>query len=306
MRTPDFGELVGDPQEFFAEYVNKRPLMLPGGLAGDPQEILSLAYLDELLYLEAIRPPYVRVFSGGAAVPPERYTRSVKIQGIDVPNVVMPERVHSLFRDGATVTWHSINQHAPHMRALARNLSSRFGTRSDITAFLTPPRQQGFEPHHDPVDVFALQLAGTKRWRVWEPIRERKADIGHYRLEDLGEPRLEVTLCPGDVLYVPFNTPHMAVSEDQISLHLSVMIQPLMWQDLMLRTVERLVRGDEFEPARGEGELQVAGRLERLASCLLDVDVAAELTRQQTLGERAEGSRNGRGFQSQAVGDVSI
>lgn len=299
MRAPDFEELVGDPEVYFAEYANKRPMLRSGSPIGDPQEILSLAHLDKLIHSEAIRPPYIRVFSGGVAVPPARYTRTIKIQGIDVPDVVIPDRVYALFRDGATVTWHSLNQHVPHLRELARELSIRFGTRSDITAFLTPPRKQGFEPHHDPVDVFALQLEGTKRWRVWKPIRERRADIGHYRLEDLGEPDLDVTLRPGDVLHIPFNTPHMAVSEDQISLHLSVMVQPLMWRDLMLRTVERLTQDDGFDPVHAEGESHVAGRLERLASRLLEVDVSAELVSRAAQGARADGSRDGRGFRSQ-------
>ena len=39
-------------------------------------------------------------------------------------------------------------------------------------AYATPAGAQGFAVHHDTHDVFVLQVAGEKRWLVYEPALE--------------------------------------------------------------------------------------------------------------------------------------
>jgi bifunctional lysine-specific demethylase and histidyl-hydroxylase MINA len=36
-------------------------------------------------------------------------------------------------------------------------------------SYLTPPHAQGLPPHHDDVDVWVMQLEGTKQWRLHAP-----------------------------------------------------------------------------------------------------------------------------------------
>lgn len=35
--------------------------------------------------------------------------------------------------------------------------------------YLTPPGSQGFAPHYDEIEVFLLQLEGSKIWILYEP-----------------------------------------------------------------------------------------------------------------------------------------
>ena len=43
-------------------------------------------------------------------------------------------------------------------------LQEHFGFPVGCSAYLTPASAQGFPPHYDDVEVFVLQLQGSKRW----------------------------------------------------------------------------------------------------------------------------------------------
>jgi ribosomal protein L16 Arg81 hydroxylase len=302
--TPTFAELVGDEERFFSTYFNQLPLLRRAALNGDPRDVLSIADLDRLLHMEVIRPPHLGATSKGQGVTPAAYTTTTRVQGANVTDTVVPERVYELFRTGATLTWSAANHFSPALRALTRMLATRFAVDSGVTAFLTPAGRQGFTPHHDPVDLFIIQLEGTKHWKLWKPAF-RKETIGHYKLAELGEPVIEVSLQPGDVLYMPYNTPHVAAAEDQVSLHLSVMVRPRMWRDLLRLTVERLVEDQAFrqlpylhQSTVGEQSRAFVDHAELLVQRLRAVDVEAELRRLIELGQRSEGTSEGDDFQT--------
>ena len=67
------------------------------------------------------------------------------------------------------------------------------------------------------MDVWVLHTAGAKAWRVYSPPqkglarpREHSADMPR---DALPPPAMDVTLRPGDVLYLPRGTPHEAVAD---------------------------------------------------------------------------------------------
>jgi ribosomal protein L16 Arg81 hydroxylase len=311
MYIPTFAELVGAEDEFFASYFNQRPLLRRNALRGDPRGMLSVAELDRILHLEVIRPPYLRLTKQDAGIPEAAYTQMIRVQGATITDSVAPEKVYEHFRTGATITWNSLNHFSPSLRALTRMLSEKFAVRSDVVAFLTPAGKQGFTPHHDPVDLFIIQLEGTKYWRLWNPPPVRRGDIGHYKLEDLGEPVVDVSLQPGDVLYLPYNTPHVAVAEDQVSLHLSVMVRPRMWSELLRLAVDELVEDERFWqfPYLDEDDLAscsaaLADKVDQLVQRLQDMDTEVVLNRLMLLGRRAEGSSQGNQFELTAAIDA--
>ncbi|MEV7522606.1 cupin domain-containing protein [Streptomyces sp. NPDC091371] len=307
-----FADLVGDEQVFFAEYFNKKPMLRKNAVPGDPRDILSHRKLDQLVNLEVVRPPYIKVNLGGNGVPEQGYTRNVVVQGQTITDVVDPEKIYELFRAGATVTWCSLNQIVPELRDFTRVISDRMAVRTDSVAFLTPTGKKGYPPHHDPVDLFIVQLEGTKHWKLWNPPAERLGDNAQYTLEGLGEPEIEVSLQPGDVLYLPYGTPHAAAAEGKASLHLSVMMRPRMWKDLLRQTVEELITADEsgeFNAYPYIGELRspdvettYGEKVAALAARLRHVAAGAELDRLADLGRHMEGSSAGNTFQ--AIADM--
>jgi ribosomal protein L16 Arg81 hydroxylase len=304
-------DLLGDEQVFFADYFNKKPMLRKGGLKGTPSELLSIRRLDELINLEVVRPPYIRVNLKGAGVPEKGYTRTVTLQSTDITDSVVPEKIYELFRAGATIVWSSLNQVDPVLRDFTRMLSDKFGARTDCVAFLTPSGKEGFAPHHDPVDLFIVQTEGTKRWRLWNSPAERQGKAVSYTAEELGEPAVEVLLEPGDVLYLPYDTPHAAAAEDKVSVHLSIMVRPRMWRDLLKLTVDAVMRDQEFSEfpyigdTRGVStETLFTQKLRALADRIEAVDPVTELDRLAEDGRHQAGSSTGTTFQSIAGVDV--
>ncbi|GGT42663.1 cupin domain-containing protein [Streptomyces chromofuscus] len=306
MTSHTFADLVGDEKEFFAEYFNKKPLLRKGALK-DPQGILSLRRLDELVQLEVIRPPYLRANLKGAGVPDQGFTQTVTVQGTDLTDAIVPEKVYELFRAGATIVWSSLNHLDSSLRSFTRVISDRFGAKTDCVAFLTPAGKQGFSPHHDPVDLFIVQTEGTKRWRLWNPAEVRKGEAASYTAEQLGEPVIDVLLEPGDVLYLPYDTPHAAAAEELASVHLSIMVRPRMWKDLLKQTFEELVREPQFNEFPFIGADREAGtealfaqKLRAVAERLTAVAPGSELDRLAELGRRMPGNSAGHTFLSTA------
>ncbi|MFJ9894125.1 cupin domain-containing protein [Streptomyces sp. NPDC091280] len=309
MANHAFADLVGDEQVFFTEYFNKKPMLRKNAVPGDPRDILSLRKLDQLVNLEVIRPPYIKVNLKGDGVPEQGYSRNVVVQGQTITDTVDPEKIYELYRAGATVTWCSLNHIVPEMRDFTRVISEKMAVRTDTVAFLTPSAKKGYPPHHDPVDLFIVQLEGSKHWKLWNPPTPRLGNNAQYTLEGLGEPEIEVSLQPGDVLYLPYGTPHAATAEGSGSLHLSIMMRPRMWRDLLRETLDDLVGADVFNEYPHIGEARAADveavfkeKIHELVARLESVDTSAELDRLADLGRHLPGSSKGNTFQ--AIADM--
>ena len=93
-----------------------------------------------------------------------------------------------------------------------------------VNLYATPPYETSLDPHADDHCVFVAQLSGAKRWRIFED-GEQFPDLGTTipLLPGDDVPFFEVTLWPGDVLYVPRGAPHVcrAISEEP-SVHVSI------------------------------------------------------------------------------------
>lgn len=290
--------LVGDVDEFFKSYFGRRALLRAGVLSDCAASLLSFRDLDDLLQSEAIRPPHLRVTRGGITVRESTYTRPVRVQDEQILQTPDPRLVLEHLRLGATITWNSMNQYVPRLRALATEIGRAFATRSDVVAFVTPAGQPGFAPHYDPTDVIVIQVEGTKAWKVWDlPDGYRlptgpKVDVGA-----LGAPVLDEVLSPGDVLYVPRRRPHVAVCEDTMSLHLSCTIRARTWAHLLSAVVDDLVleepSWEEF-PALVATDPQtlhekVTSMLNVLGARIMEVDPATQLDRFIAAGTNVEG-----------------
>ncbi|MFJ9727931.1 cupin domain-containing protein [Streptomyces sp. NPDC101209] len=309
MDTYSFEDFVGDTDVFFTQYFDRRPLLRRGALAGRLAGLPSVRQLDDVLALETVPPSYLRVTKGGKGVPSGAYTRTVA-RGAALAEALNPEKVYELFRSGGTVTWNSLHHVLPSARRLREPFADAFATEAEVVVFATPARTDGFSPHHDSIDVFVVQVDGTKTWRVWDTPEHRRGDEGSYTPEELGEPALEVTLEPGDVLYVPHGTPHAAGAKSELSLHLSVGVEPRRWRHLLQDTVAALVEDDDFHafPHLADGaEAAVAAltaKVELLRDRLARLDAADEVKRLLDTGRSRHGAGRTREFARLAAIDT--
>src|SRR6266536_1278798 len=137
MQTLEPDEILGDPAIFFGRYFNREPFLRRSALRADPAQILSFADLDTVINSEAIRLPYLDVAKDGKQVPTAAYTEPVVVQGTYVTDRVVPARIASLFRSGATLTFNSLNHHRANLRALAASMTAVFAAQSEVIGFLT-------------------------------------------------------------------------------------------------------------------------------------------------------------------------
>ncbi len=139
-----------------------------------------------------------------------------------------------LFADGSTVVLQGLHRLWPPLVEFADQLAADLGHPTQVNAYVTPPSSRGFSPHYDVHDVFVLQVAGEKHWRIHEPVlpdplrtqpwNDRAADVAAAAER---EPVIDAVLRPGDALYLPRGHLHSAVALGQISAHLTIGIHPV-------------------------------------------------------------------------------
>ena len=65
-RVLSFADVVGDEEEFFRAYFNKKVLYRPRAITGDPRQILSIADMDDIVHQEGLRSSLLRMLGNGA------------------------------------------------------------------------------------------------------------------------------------------------------------------------------------------------------------------------------------------------
>ena len=222
--------------KFAAAHWGKAPLLSRAGELAGPDgftDLLSPAAVDELLSRRGLRTPFLRVAQNGKVLPPSRFTGGGGA-GAEISDQVIDDQVMSLYAGGATLVLQGLHRIWPPLIDFARRLGAELRRPLQVNAYLTPPASQGFSTHYDTHDVFVLQVDGTKRWRVHEPVLpdplEEQAWGG--RAEEVaatasGEPALDVVLSPGDALYLPRGWLHSAEALGSRSLHLTFGVRAL-------------------------------------------------------------------------------
>lgn len=201
--------------EFKADYLDKRPLHLPR--ASKLFEEISVGTVDEYLAAnEGNIQSFTRVLDGDKDLvihsTPAFFAETQKAF------------IDRSFMQGATIKVEDFETRHPLMASICRTFEAEFGGDTYAMTFLTPPGRQGFGIHFDPVSSFIVQLSGEKHWKVypeWVPFPTKTMNRPLAGLA-MSDPVLDITLKPGDLLYIPAGYPHEAVCTDQHSLHMTI------------------------------------------------------------------------------------
>jgi ribosomal protein L16 Arg81 hydroxylase len=253
-------------ETFFADYFEQRPLVVERGGAARFDDLLSQADVERLAGSSALRSPAFRLAKAGEKIPLSDYTVDVPWRPSAFTEVAEPGRVAALFADGATIVVQGLHHWWEPVAVFCRELEAELGHPVQTNAYYTPRDSQGLPVHHDTHDVFVLQVAGEKRWLVYEPVLELPLRDQRYS-EDMGEPGdpvHDVVLRPGDTLYLPRGWLHEAVTSETDSLHLTVGVNLYTWTDAVraaLAEAEADVELRRSVPADGEGAEEVVNAL---------------------------------------------
>jgi len=197
------------------------------------------------------------------------------------------ERVASEFASGATIVVQALHLNHLPLALFCRDLEARLGHPVQANAYYTPRAAQGLPVHHDTHDVLVLQVAGEKRWLVYDPVFELPLKHQRYSAE-LGEPGgtvLDLTLRAGDTLYLPRGWLHEALTSERDSLHLTLGINAYTARDAVRAALDSAEDDVALRPAvREDGEL--ADDLLELLAERLGAETVAERMRERFVATR--------------------
>jgi ribosomal protein L16 Arg81 hydroxylase len=185
--------------------------------------------------------------------------------------------VRALLRQGASALLNDVDTLSPGLRAVADGFERGLGGKVQINLYCSWRERQAFPSHFDTHDVFALQIAGQKRWTAYrgrfdQPIAHPTFNtLGQaYHEQAKGDVLMAVELTPGDVLYLPRGQYHDALATGDNSIHLAVGVTEPIGLDLVTLLFEDAVADATFrrrlpppaDPARLETRLdELAARL---------------------------------------------
>jgi lysine-specific demethylase/histidyl-hydroxylase NO66 len=217
---------------FFAEHWEQRPLLVPRNEPGRFDDLLSEADVERLVCSTAIRYPAFRLVREGGQLDVGAYTADVPwrpafTKTADVPCVLAE------WEAGATIVLQALHVNRLPLAVFCRQLEEALGLPVQANSYYTPRGSQGFAVHHDTHDVLVLQVAGEKRWLLYEPLLELPLKQQRYSrsLGEEGEPTDDIVLRAGDTLYLPRGWLHQAETSETDSLHLTIGINAYTWLD---------------------------------------------------------------------------
>ena len=153
-------------------------LLIRRAQAGRFDAILSRPDVERLVCTTGLRTPAFRLVKDGAQLPLRDYTEDITWHPGAFSGTAVVERVAAEFAQGATLVLQALHIHWLAAARYCRGLEMALECPVQANAYFTPARAQGFAIHHDTHDVFILQVAGSKRWRVWRPVLELPRPLG--------------------------------------------------------------------------------------------------------------------------------
>jgi JmjC domain len=232
---------VACPARVFAEeHWGRAPLLSRAAeLPLSFTDLIDAAAVDELVSERGLRTPFLRMAKDGAVRPAGSFTRGGGA-GAAIADQAADDKVLAALADGSTLVLQGLHRTWPPLVDFSARLAHELGHPVQVNAYITPPQNQGFAPHHDLHDVFVLQVSGRKQWTIHAPVVTDP--LGNQFFEAFkseiaervaGEPLIDTVVEPGDALYLPRGTVHSALALGETSIHLTVGVHPVTRYELV-------------------------------------------------------------------------
>jgi ribosomal protein L16 Arg81 hydroxylase len=175
-------------------------------------------------------------------------------------------KVYNLHSSGFSFIYNRVEKRSNPIARTIKSFERFFGYYCTASLFLSPQRPcKGTLRHYDGVEIFALQLQGKKVWSIYKPQYELPhtvlpaPKVDDKNLEVWGQ----IIMQPGDLLYLPRGYIHDVNQEDaDPSLHLTIMVEPCRWMDMLLEGVQQFARRESAL----RGSVKLLGEIAQLES----------------------------------------
>jgi len=234
--------VVLDPvaeSEFFANYWEKQPLHIARSSANPFENMISASAVEGLISTNEFFYPSIQLSHAGQTIPAEEYT--------DENKKIIGGRVVEGYRRGDTIVMTHVHKLHKNLMDLCRSVQRSFMMRCQTNVYLSPPGNQGFNPHFDTHDVFILQVNGSKTFNFYSGGSSfpTSADSFNSEINKIGSQTESIVLTAGDTLYIPRGFTHDAVaSNDEPSLHVTLGVYPILMHELLQEIVHISIASD--------------------------------------------------------------
>jgi hypothetical protein len=231
------GYLIGPERvsDFFARIYESEALVVAHNAPVRFDGLLSIDDVDRIVTNVDLREGQLDLANAVSPVNRSEY--------LDAAGYIDRGSIADFHRGGATIILQQAHQMDPSLGRFCRALEHVFSCHVQTNLYLTPANAQGFKTHFDNHDVLVVQIAGEKKWRLYNkpvdtPYRGEGFEQGKYETGDIAQ---EFVLKAGDCAYVPRGLMHDAeTSGSEPSLHVTVGLIVRTWADLMLEAVSEV------------------------------------------------------------------
>lgn len=181
----------------------------------------SVQKLQQYLNNPLLTPDWVHLRSRGQTVPLDsvvqwKLVQSKKLMFMD------KDVINTQLQQGAAIVLEGIDiMDADINRFVAKVDEALPCSLANCVAFFSQRDNEAYGGHCDTDDVLVIQLEGEKVWQLYKPQQRRYVNNSPLNNEQLGPVTHEVTMRPGDALYVRAGVPHLVRTPGEYSLHLA-------------------------------------------------------------------------------------
>ncbi|TFB32429.1 JmjC domain-containing protein [Pseudomonas sp. F01002] len=212
---------LGVSSEYFLNNIQEKNFHLRRGAV--KAEAFTLADIDNILGTIEPEAPSVNLHNG-AFIPESEYVFTYNEVGKPRKTIIKP-KFYKLMQDGATLILNRMQKSSLYIDSLCKEISGVVNQETLGNGYLAFNPQAAFGNHWDCHDVFAIQLVGRKRWKIYPPTFELPMPgqtSKEFKSECSEIPILDTVLEAGDLLYVPRGWWHSAVAIGEPTFHVAI------------------------------------------------------------------------------------
>jgi len=215
---PELATLLGFLREARADSAG--PFRHRAGLIPNPT-FFSVASLQRHLNNPLLHPDWAALVYRGQVVPLQqacfyKIVQTKKLLFID------KRFLDDYLARGASVVLEGLDLLDPAINAFLAQVDAALPCAlANAVAFFSQRENEAYRGHIDQDDVLVIHVAGEKKWRLFAQQPSRQVNMNELTPEQMGRQIAEITMRPGDALYMRSCTPHICETPGSHSLHLS-------------------------------------------------------------------------------------
>lgn len=187
----------------------------------DTPAFFTLDHLQRHLNNPLLMPGWFSLFWQGKSVDCAPAVGNKVVQNATL-SILNKSFIQDYLAHGAALVLEAIECLEPDINAMCAAIDAAHNhVLSNAVVFFSQQGGEAYRGHFDTDDALVIQLAGQKKWRLYERVPPRQVEQGNLSAQQLGPVRTELVLNPGDALFVRSCTPHLVQTTGPYSLHMT-------------------------------------------------------------------------------------